>query len=330
MQNIIITGGAGYIGSHCVISLIQNRFRPIIIDNFSNSHPSVIKKLEMITKKNIIFYKADLRNKKKIKSILKKSSFYAVIHCAGFKSLEESLKKPLTYFDNNIISTLSLLECMEEKKIFRFIFSSSAMVYDYTQPSPWKENTKIGNTCNSYGTTKYIIEKVLTDLAKSDDRWKISIARYFNPISNHSSGLIKENPKGIPNNLIPYVIQVAQKKLPFLKIFGKNYPTKDGTCIRDYIHVMDVANGHVAILKKKKNQKNLNIYNFGTGKGSSVLEVIRAFEKKTGISIPFRFTKRRKGDVPTYFCNPKKAFKELNWRANYNLERAMIDIKKII
>jgi UDP-glucose 4-epimerase len=330
MKNIIVTGGAGYIGSHCVIALIQNGFCPIIIDNFSNSYPSVIKKLEIITKKKIIFYKADLRNKKKIKSILNENSCSAVIHCAGFKSLKESLEKPLTYFDNNIVSTLSLLECMKEKKIFKFIFSSSALVYDYAQPLPWNENTKIGNTNNPYGTTKYIIEKILIDLAKSDYRWKIGIARYFNPISNYSTGIIKENPKRDPSNLIPYIIKVAQKKLPFLKIFGRNYPTRDGTCIRDFIHVMDLANGHIAMLKKKKLKKNLNFYNFGTGKGSSVLEVVRAFEKNTGISIPFKFTKKRKGDNAVYFCNPTKAFKELNWKTNYNLDQSVKDIKRAI
>lgn len=326
MKKIIVTGGAGYIGSHCVIALTQNGFCPIIIDNFSNSYLSVIKKLEKIIKKKIIFYKADLRNKKKIKSILNENSCSAVIHCAGSKSIKESLENPLSYFNNNIISTLSLLECMKEKKIFKFIFSSSALVYDYNQPLPWNENTKTGNINNPYGTTKYIIEKILIDLAKSDYKWKVGIARYFNPISNHSSGIIKENPKNNPNNLIPYIMKVAQKKLPFLKIFGKNYPTRDGTCIRDYIHVMDLANGHIAMLKKKS-KKNLNIYNFGTGKGSSVLEVVKAFEKNTGIPIPFKYTKKRKGDNAVYYCNPTKSFNELNWKTNYNLDQSIKDIK---
>tara|TARA_Y100000389_G_C17469590_1_gene529104 strand:+ start:5579 stop:6574 length:996 start_codon:yes stop_codon:yes gene_type:complete len=330
LRNIFITGGAGYIGSHTVISLVKNSYNPIILDNFSNSHQSVIKKLETIVNKKIIFYKIDLRDKKKLKLIFKRHSCYAVIHCAGFKSVGESITNPISYFENNIGSTLSLLECMRENNVLKIIFSSSANVYDNTESLPWKETTKIGNTKNPYGATKYIIEKILIDLSKSEKRWGIRIARYFNPISNHTSGLIKENPKGIPNNLLPYIIKVAQKKLPFVKVFGKNYQTKDGTCVRDYIHVMDLADGHVAMLKKKRFQKGLKVYNFGTGKGSTVLEVIKAFENQVGVSIPFKFTKRRKGDSAASYCSPKKALKELKWKTKYNLNQAFTDIKKII
>lgn len=327
MKNVFITGGAGYIGSHCAVSLLNNGYNPIIIDNFSNSYQNVIKKLEIITNKKITFYKVDLRDKKKLKSIFNKHHCYAVIHCAGFKAVEESIEKPISYFDNNIGSTLSLLECMQENNVLKIIFSSSAIVYNDTQLLPLKEISNTGNIKNPYGTTKYIIEKILMDLAKSDNKWSIRIARYFNPISNHSSGLIKENPKGIPSNLIPYIIKVAQKKLPILKVFGKNYKTKDGTCIRDYVHVMDLADGHIAMIKDSRMQKGLKVYNFGTGKGSSVLEVIKAFEKQTGIFIPFKFTKRRKGDVAASFCNPKKALKELNWKTRYTLNQAFMDIK---
>lgn len=330
MKNIFITGGAGYIGSHCVVSLAKNGFTPIILDNFSNSHQSVIKKLKKITKTNVVFYNIDMRDKKKLKLIFKKHPCYSVIHCAGFKAVGESAQKPISYFENNIASTLSLLECMRDNNVFKLIFSSSANVYDDLQPLPLKENSKIGNTKNPYGTSKYIIERILMDIAKFDSRWSIRIARYFNPISNHSSGLIKENPKGIPNNLIPYIINVAQKKLPMLKVFGKNYKTKDGTGLRDYIHVMDLADGHVAMLKKNKFKKGLKIYNFGTGKGSSVLEVTKVFEKQTGITIPLKFSKRRKGDLAVSFCSPKRALKELNWKNRYNLNQAMIDIKKIL
>jgi len=330
MKTIFITGGAGYVGSHCVISLINNGYNPIIIDNLSNSHKSVIKKLEIITKKKIIFYNVDIRNKKKLKYIFKKHDCYCVIHCAGLKVVAESVENPISYFDHNIQSTLSLLECMKEKKIFNFIFSSSASVYNDNQSLPLKETSKAGNTKNPYGTTKYIIEKILMDIANYDDRWSIRIARYCNPIGNHSSGLIQENPKGIPSNLIPHIIQVAQQKLSRLKVYGKNYLTKDGTCIRDYIHVMDLADGHSVMLKKNKLKKGLKIFNFGTGKGYSVLEVVRAFEKLTGILIPIEFTKIRKGDVPVSFCSPKKALKELNWKTKYDLDQAMIDIKKII
>ena len=330
MKSIFITGGAGYIGSHCVVSLIKSGYTPIILDNFSNSHQSIIKKLEKITNKKVTFYNIDIKDKKKLRSIFKKHPCYAVIHCAGFKAVNESIKKPISYFNNNIGSTLSLLECMQESSIFKLIFSSSAAVYDDKQSLPLKETAKIGNTQNPYGTTKYIIERILMDLAKSDNRWSIRIARYFNPISNHSTGLIKENPKGAPNNLVPYIIKVAQKKLPLLKVFGKNYKTKDGTGIRDYIHVMDLADGHVAMIKNNRLKKGLKIYNFGTGKGSGVLEVIKSFENQTGISIPFKFTRRRKGDVAASFCSSKKAIKELNWVANLDLKQAISDIKKII
>ncbi len=330
MKNVFITGGAGYIGSHCAISLIKNGYSPIILDNFSNSHQSLIKRLEKITKKKITFYNIDIRDKKKLRLIFKKHRCYSVIHCAGFKAVGESVEKPLSYFDNNIGSTLALLECMLESKVFKIIFSSSATVYDDKQKLPLKENSKIGKTKNPYGTSKYIIERILKDLSKSDIRWSIRIARYFNPISNHSSGLIKETPKGVPTNLVPYIIKVAQKKLPLLKVFGKNYKTKDGTAIRDYIHVMDLANGHVDMIKKNRMDKGLKIYNFGTGKGSSVLEVVEIFEKQTGISIPYKFTKKRKGDASVTICSPNKALKEINWKNKYDLKQAMMDIKKIL
>jgi UDP-glucose 4-epimerase len=330
MKNIFITGGAGYVGSHCALSLVKNRYNPIILDNFSNSNQSTIKKLNKITKKKITFYNIDIREKKKLRSIFKKYSCYAVIHCAGYKSATESIEKPIDYFDNNIVSILSLIECMKENNVFKLIFSSSANIYDDKQLLPLKESSKIGNINNPYGTTKYIIEKILMDLAKFDHNWSIRIARYFNPISNHFSGLIKENPKGIPNNLVPNIVKVAQKKLPVLKIYGKNYETKDGTGVRDYIHVMDLADGHVAMIRKNKLKKGLKVYNFGTGKGSTVLEVVKMFEKQTGISIPYRFVKKRKSDAAASFCSPKKALKELNWKNQYDLKQAMIDIDKTL
>ena len=330
MKNIILTGGAGYIGSHCVITLIKNNFNPIIVDNFSNSHISIIKKLEKIVKRRIVAHNVDLRDKKKLKSIFKKQKNYAVIHCAGLKSVNESTEKPIDYFSNNIGSTLSLLECMKENNLFKIIFSSSATVYNDNQSLPLKENSETGNTKNPYGRSKYIIENILIDLAKFDPRWSIRIARYFNPISNHSSGFIKENPKGIPNNLVPLIIKVAKKELPFLNIFGKSFKTKDGTGIRDYIHVMDLAEGHVAMLRENRLTKGLKIYNFGTGKGSSVLEVVNTFIRQTGISVPYKFTKKRPGDVASSICDCKKAYKDLNWKAKYDLDKSMIDIKKVI
>ncbi len=330
MKNVFITGGAGYIGSHCVISLQKNGYNPIILDNFSNSHKSVIKKLEKITNKKIIFYNIDIRDNKKLRSIFKKHLCYAVIHCAGFKAVGESIKNPICYFNNNIGSVLSLLDCMKENSVFKIIFSSSATVYNDNQALPLKETSKIGNTKNPYGNTKYIIERILIDIAKYDSRWSISIARYFNPISNHPSGLIYESPKGIPNNLIPFIIKVAQKKLPYLKVFGKNYNTKDGTCVRDYIHVVDLAESHISILKYNVKKKGLKIFNLGTGKGSTVLEVIKAFKNQTGVHIPYKFIDKRKGDAAVTFCSNAKALKELSWRPKYDLNQALKDIKKIL
>ncbi len=327
-KNIFISGGAGYIGSHCVISLVKNGYNPIILDNFSNSNKSVIKSLQNILGIKIKYYDVDLKDKKKLRSIFKKHSCFSVIHCAGFKSVDQSINKPISYFDNNIGSTLSLLECMEERGVFKLIFSSSANLYNEDQPMPLKETAKIGNTRNPYGNSKYITERILIDLAKHDSRWRISIARYFNPIGSHASGLLQEFTEDIPSNLMPYLVKVAQKKLPYLKVFGKNYNTKDGTCLRDYIHVTDLANGHIALLKNNRSKKNLNIYNFGTGKGSSVLEVIKTFEKQNKISIPYRFTKRRKGDAAVSYCDPKKALKELNWKAKFNLNQAIKNILK--
>ena len=330
MKNIFITGGAGYIGSHCIVSLSKNGYRPIILDDFSNSHPNVIKRLETITKKKITFYKIDIRDKKKLTTIFKKHDCYALIHCAGFKAVGESVQKPIRYFNNNIISTISLLECMQENNIFKIIFSSSATVYNDNQSLPLTETSKTGDTKNPYANIKYIIERILTDLTISNKRWSVRIARYFNPISNHSSGIIKEDPKGIPNNLVPCIVKVAQKKIKLLKIFGKNYKTKDGTGIRDYIHVVDLAEGHVAMLKNNRMKSGLKIYNFGTGKGQSVLEVLKEFQTQTGVDIPYKFTNKREGDIAKYYCSPKKAFKELNWKAKYDLKKAMLDIKKTL
>jgi len=330
MKNILVTGGSGYIGSHIVVELVKSGYKPIIIDNFINSHYDVIKKLRILTKKKIIYYKIDLNNKKKLNLIFKKHSCHAVIHCAGHKAVNESIKKPINYFENNIGSTMALLSCMEQNKVFKLIFSSSATVYNDDQPLPLKESSKTGLTKNPYGTSKYLIERILIDLANHDKKWDITIARYFNPISNHHTGLLRENPKNLPNNLFPVILNVIKKKTNLLRIFGKNYNTKDGTCIRDYIHVIDLAKGHIQMLKKGKIKKNLKVYNLGFGHGFSVLEVVKAFEKNLGIKIPFKFTKKRKGDVAKSYCSTHKAKKELNWKAEYNLNKAISDLKKII
>ena len=326
MKKIMITGGAGYIGSHCFLSLVKSGFKPIIVDNFSNSNLKRIKELQTIIKKKIIFYNIDIRNKADLKSVFRQHNFYAVIHCAAFKSVQESSEIPITYFDNNIISTLSLLQCMQEKKIFKLIFSSSALVYNQDEDLVLKETSNTGKTSSPYGTSKYIIEKILMNIVESDPRWNIYIARYFNPVGNHTSGLIADESKSIINNLLPNIIKVAQKKNPYLKVFGKNYPTRDGTCIRDYIHVMDLAEGHVAMLKGKKLKKGLEIYNFGSGKGFTVLEVVQAFQNQTGLSIPIKFVGRRKGDPSVLICCTKNTLKQLSWKVDRDLRQAMIDI----
>lgn len=328
MKKVLVTGGAGFIGSHCVVSLFENGYEPIIVDNFSNSKKAIIKSLKRITKKNIEFHNLDLRNRSQLIKLFKKHKFHSVIHCAGLKIISESIEQPLVYLENNIGSTLSLLECMNKSKVFNLVFSSSASVYDHLK-FPLTEKSKIGKIDNSYGTSKYIIEKILIDLAKFNRNWSIRIARYFNPIGNHSSGLLKDNPKKNKNgSLFFFINQVVKKKQKYLKIYGKNHPTKDGTCVRDYIHVMDLAEGHTLMIKKNYLEKGLKIYNFGTGKGYTVLEVVKTFEKQTNIKIPYRFTKKRKGDVPVSFCSPKKIIKELKWRAKFDLSQAIKDINK--
>lgn len=331
-KKVCITGGAGYVGSHCAVKLIENGYDLIILDNFSNSSFSVIKKIEKLTKKKIIFYKVDLKDKVKMKYIFRKYEFNTVIHCAGYKSVSDSVKNPISYFDNNIQSTISLLEVMNEKKKPRLIFSSSASVYKDRQKLPWKETSKVGNNSNPYAVSKYIIEEILINFSRFEPRWKIGIARYFNPISNHSSGLLNDNfnKKKIPTNLLPSIVNVAKKKNKNLKIFGDNYNTRDGTCIRDYIHVMDLAEGHIAILKNIEKIKSAEIFNLGTGYGHTVLEVVKKFEKIVGIKIPIKIVKRRQGDVPISFCSPKKALNKLSWKAKYTIDQSIIDIKSVL
>jgi len=329
MKKILITGGAGYIGSHIAVSLANNGYIPILIDNLLNSHESTIKKLNSIIKKKVVFYKADLNNKLKLDSIFNQHSFYGVIHCAALKSVTESLEKPFLYLNYNTKSMLNLLDCMEKNKIFNLIFSSTAAVYNHQKNnSPLTENCKIGKINDAYGFSKIICENILTSLAKTDDRWKITIARYFNVIGNNPTGLISDNPKIKSFNLIPNIVRVSQKKSSFLNIYGNNYDTKDGTCIRDYIHVEDLATAHIAMLKNGNFKKGVEIYNFGLGKGFTVLEIVKAFEKKTGTIIPYKFTSARKGDAQAIFCNSKKAQERLAWRATRNLDQMMGDIIK--
>jgi len=329
-SNILVTGGAGYIGSHCIISLVKHGYNPIVVDNFCNSSRSIFYQLKKITKKNIKYYNFDVRDKKKLELVFKKHNFLSVIHFSGLKSVLESNKDPLIYFNNNILSSITLFECMEKYKVFQLIFSSSACVYNSNESLPWSEKTKIGNTTNPYGTSKYIIERVLMDLSKSDKRWKIGIARYFNPISNHSSGLLGEDPKGIPNNLIPYITKVIRKKLSYLNIYGDNYPTKDGTGIRDYIHVEDLVEGHIKLLKYLRKINRFEIFNFGSGRGYSVKDILNTFQRYGNIKIPTKIKDRRQGDLSQYYTSNKKAKKLLNWRPNRTLNIMIKDLCKFI
>ena len=291
-MTILVTGGAGYIGSHTVVELIDKGYDVVIIDNLSNSKIEVLNRLKMITNKEIPFYQDDVCDKNKLRKIFKSHSVDAVIHFAGLKAVGESSKVPLKYYENNILSTLALIEVMKEYNCKNLIFSSSATVYGYQEKMPIKENASLSAT-NPYGRTKLFIEYILKDLYESDNSWNIALLRYFNPVGAHPSGLIGEDPSGIPNNLCPYITQVAVGKMPYLKVFGNDYDTIDGTGVRDYIHVCDLAVGHVLSIKKLNENPGLVIYNLGTGQGTSVLEMIKAFEKATNKKIDYKIVERR-------------------------------------
>ena len=322
MKNILVTGGLGFIGSHTTVELCKNDYNVIIIDNLSNSNIEVLDKLKEITGKDIVFYQDDVCNKDALEKIFKKEKIDGVIHFAGFKAVGESVEMPLKYYRNNIDSTLSLLEVMEEFSCYNLIFSSSATVYGKPKSLPIKEDFPLSTT-NPYGTTKLFIEHILEDLYISNKKWNITILRYFNPIGADKSGLIGENPKDIPNNLMPYILKVVTNELPKLKIYGDDYDTVDGTGVRDYIHVSDLAYGHVLALKNKK--KGLKIYNLGTGHGTSVLELINTFEKVNKVTVNKEITCRRKGDIDACYASCDKAFNELGFKTKYNLDEMCRD-----
>lgn len=313
---ILVTGGLGYIGSHTVVELIKNNYEVVIIDNLSNSKIDVLDKLKKITGKDIKLYQEDVCNKDVLRKIFRENKIDSVIHFAGYKAVGESVLKPLMYYRNNIDSTLSLLEVMKENNCLNIIFSSSATVYGNPKSLPIKEDFPLCTT-NPYGTTKLFIENILKDLYISDNKWNITILRYFNPIGADASGLIGENPNGIPNNLMPYIVKVANKELECLNIFGDDYKTVDGTGVRDYIHVVDLSHGHVLALQ---NMHGLNIYNLGTGKGTSVLELVNTFEKVNGVTIKKKIVARRPGDIDACYASCDKAYKELGFKAQYDIE----------
>ena len=313
---ILVTGGLGFIGSHTVVELIENNYDVVIVDNLSNSKIEVLDKLKEITKKDIKFYKNDLCDKESLRKIFKENKIECVIHFAGYKAVGESVEKPLMYYRNNLDSTLTLLEVMGEFNCFNIIFSSSATVYGNPKSLPIKEDFPL-HTTNPYGSTKLMIEMILNDLYISNKKWNITILRYFNPIGAHKSGLIGENPNGIPNNLMPYIVKVANKELECLSIFGNDYNTVDGTGVRDYIHVVDLAHGHVLALQ---NMHGINIYNLGTGHGTSVLELVNTFEKVNHVMINKKITDRRPGDIDSCYASCDKAHKELGFSAQYSID----------
>lgn len=325
IKTVLVTGGMGYIGSHTIIQLIAKGYNPIILDNLVNSSPKVLTRLETITGKKIPFYEGDCCKKTDLDKVFSENKIDAVIHFAALKAVGESVQKPLEYYRNNLDSTLALLEAMAKYKVQNLIFSSSATVYGIPTHVPLTENDPIGTATNPYGTTKIIIEGILKDYAHVHKEVNIALLRYFNPIGAHKSGLIGESPNGIPNNLMPYLTQVAVGKLKELKIYGNDYPTPDGTGIRDYVHVMDLAEGHVLTLVKLAENPGLVIYNLGTGKGTSVLELVHAYEKATKIKIPYVFFPRREGDVAENYASTSKAEKELGFKAQYNIVDACRD-----
>jgi UDP-glucose 4-epimerase len=335
MENtVLVTGGAGYIGSHACLELLQTGYRVVVVDNLENSKIESLRRVQGITGKQLIFHQADIRDAKALDEIFAKAPISTVMHFAGLKAVGESCEKPLSYYHNNVYGTLVLLEAMVKANVKQLVFSSSATVYGETEQVQYSEDFPLG-PINPYGRTKAMIEDILRDLSdadalkKIDNPWKIALLRYFNPIGAHVSGMIGEDPNGIPNNLMPYVTQVAIGKLPQLSVFGNDYPTFDGTGVRDYIHVVDLVKGHIkaigALAGEKFKAGGCKAYNLGVGKGSSVLEVINTFENVTGKKINYRIAPRREGDLAEYFANPELAMTELSWHAEKSLEDMVAD-----
>ncbi|MEQ0488257.1 UDP-glucose 4-epimerase GalE [Anaerococcus murdochii] len=325
MKNILITGGAGYIGSHTAVELLNKNYNVIVYDNLSNSSRISIDRVEEITGKKISFYEADILDKAKLKEVLVNEKIDVLIHCAALKSVGESVSKPLEYYHNNLTGTLTTLEAMKEVGCKNLIFSSSATVYGNPKSVPITEDFPKGECTNPYGWSKSMMEQIMIDLQKSDPAWKIVLLRYFNPIGAHKSGKIGEDPQGIPNNLLPYIAQVAVGKLDYLRVFGDDYDTVDGTGIRDYIHVVDLAKGHVCAIDKLDSLDGVSIINLATGNGYSVLEVVKAFEEASGRKVPYKIVGRREGDIAKCFANATKAYKVLGWKAEYGIKEMCED-----
>ena len=319
-MNVLVTGGAGYIGSHTCVELLQRDMGVVVVDNLVNSSPRAIERVEQITGKHVDFYVKDVRDREAMNAIFDKHQIDCVIHFAGLKAVGESVAMPLEYYDNNLFSTVTLCEVMRDHGVKNIVFSSSATVYSGDNEMPLREASRTGMCTNPYGWTKYMSEQILRDTAKSDEDWAIVLLRYFNPIGAHSSGLIGEDPRGIPNNLMPFISQVAIGRREYLNVFGDDYDTHDGTGVRDYIHVVDLARGHVAAINYMQQHKGESVFNLGTGNGYSVLDMVHAFEKVTGKKVPYRIAPRRPGDLATVYASPDKSAEELGWKAEFDLE----------
>lgn len=330
-MKILVTGGAGYIGSHTCVELLNEGFEVVVIDNFSNSKSSSLDAIKKITGKDFKFYEIDYLDKDALNKVFEENKIDAVINFAGFKAVGESVQKPIEYYTNNISGALNLLDVMRKHNVKKFVFSSSATVYGNPEKIPLTEDCKIGGTTNPYGTSKLFIEQILKDIYASDNSWDIIILRYFNPVGAHESGLIGEDPKGIPNNLMPYIAKVATKELKELSVFGNDYNTPDGTGVRDYIHVVDLAKGHVLALNKlEKEGRGLFIYNLGTGTGYSVLDLVHAYEKANNVKVPYKIAPRRDGDIATCYSDPTKAKNELGFVATKTIEDMCHDSYKFV
>jgi UDP-glucose 4-epimerase len=325
MAKILVTGGAGYIGSHTCVELLNSGQEVVVLDNLCNSSEESLNRVQQLTGKTLVFVEGDIRDAQVLDQVFQQYPIDAVIHFAGLKAVGESQQIPLTYFDNNIAGSISLVRAMERAEIFNLVFSSSATVYDEANTSPLNEEMPTGMPSNNYGYTKLIVEQLLQKLSIADERWSIALLRYFNPVGAHKSGRIGEDPQGIPNNLMPYVTQVAVGRREKLSIFGQDYDTVDGTGVRDYIHVVDLANAHLCALNNRLNEKGCRAWNIGTGNGSSVLEVKNTFEKVNGIAVAFEFAPRREGDVATSFADNTRAVSELGWTPQYALEDMLAD-----
>ena len=319
-MNVLVTGGAGYIGSHTCVELLQRDMGVVVVDNLVNSSPKAIERVEQITGKHVDFYVKDVRDREAMNAIFDKHQIDCVIHFAGLKAVGESVAMPLEYYDNNLFSTVTLCEVMRDHGVKNIVFSSSATVYSGDNEMPLREASRTGMCTNPYGWTKYMSEQILRDTAKSDNDWAIVLLRYFNPIGAHSSGLIGEDPRGIPNNLMPFISQVAIGRREYLNVFGDDYDTPDGTGVRDYIHVVDLARGHVAAINYMQQHKGESVFNLGTGNGYSVLDMVHTFEKVTGKKVPYKIAPRRPGDLATVYASPDKSAELLGWKAEYGLE----------